>query len=643
MKPKVLFGLRVIEWGSLICATVLLVLSETYHPRMNFAFGLLTLSWIARWAQKRRFTRSTPVDFPILLFIISALVALWAAPNQPAGFVRFCLFLTTISLFYTLVNSDFRALEIFSNGLIALAGVIGVFLASQIDWAQGMARFEVTEKIALWLNDLIPHFGLNLPHLNAIRNISASFLALSLTIAFARFIVGIRKDKSSGNLRIFPGRASLSVNYWMAGLGFVLVFVGLSLTESRTPWMVFALMLALWIWWWLTNILSIRLSLPRAKFFLVSLGVVVTLAGLIVIRQPQFLSVITKIPGPKDYLNRAEIYSQSWRLAQDTPLTGGGLAAYPALYSSYIRVIPHNAFLSEDTGNNAYLNILVEQGWLGALSYIILLGSSLILAVQRYDRTENEYRSFVIAGIFGILFVLFHGFVHAALVGTRAIPALLIPAGLALSGSEKNPDSAIVNKNYLELSGVHGLDRIRKVTFAVALAAATIAMLLAFRKPILSIWFSNLGAVRMAKIELSDFPSGKWDDGSNIAALSEARDLFRKALPCNPSNRTANHRLGLIALLGRDFPAAENYLERAHRLDLKHRGIRKALGYSYAWAGQPQRAIPLLVEIPEAKGEMRIFIRWWGTQKQVELSGRAARMLMFLEAAVSQLKETSYP
>jgi tetratricopeptide (TPR) repeat protein len=145
----------------------------------------------------------------------------------------------------------------------------------------------------------------------------------------------------------------------------------------------------------------------------------------------------------------------------------------------------------------------------------------------------------------------------------------------------------------------------------------------AYRLPTLSAAYANLGAVSMARQELSSFPSGVWDDGSTAPAIAPAAELFQQALRLNPGNRTAHHRLGLIAMLQRDFPVAINHLESAHALDPDHRGIRKALGYSYVWAGQPERAIPMLAPIPEAEQELSVYIRWWETQNRPDLSDRA--------------------
>ena len=623
-----------IEWGSLFWAIALLVNRETYHPWFNFAVGLLGICWVTRFIRSGKFSRLTPIDLPIIIFILSALIALWASPNYQAGLVRLYLILGAVTVYYSLVNSDIKTLKIFSSVFIVFAGFTGIFLASQYDWAQSPTRFQISKDTGIWLNHLIPNLGYSLPHWSVTRNILASLLAVSLPVALPGLFSIKGKSQRSEHVPEISTRNLPSINFWVAGLSSASIIFGLILTESRAPWMIFGVIFALWIWWWLCGRIKFKLPVTQTKVFLISLGAATIFSGILVVSQPQLLSLISRIPGPKDYLGRGEIYPQSWRLAQDTPFTGGGLAAYPALYSTYIRVIPFNAFLNEDTGNNVYLNLLVEQGWLGLFSYIILLLVALRTAVMRTAKMKEWDKSIVIAGILGLGFILIQGFVHATLVASRAIPVLLIPAGLALSGSGNfhinrkiNVSSIIRGARSPNQSG-----RFTKIVFFVMLFLISSAMIFVFRTPVLSSWYANLGAVQMAKTELYDFPSGKWDDGSQAATLSQIKPLFMQALRYNPKNRTANHRLGLIAMLNHDFPTAAIHLETAHQRDPLYRGINKALSYSYVWAGQPELAVPLLVEIPEAAGEMNVYVGWWESQGRSDLADRAKQMAMDLKS-----------
>ncbi|MFH1635861.1 MAG: tetratricopeptide repeat protein, partial [Chloroflexota bacterium] len=72
------------------------------------------------------------------------------------------------------------------------------------------------------------------------------------------------------------------------------------------------------------------------------------------------------------------------------------------------------------------------------------------------------------------------------------------------------------------------------------------------------------------------------------------------------------------------------HLEAAFQTDPEHRGVRKNLGYSYAWAGQYEKALDVLAPIPEGESELNVYIWWWGTQGRADLSERAQEMVRLL-------------
>jgi lipopolysaccharide biosynthesis regulator YciM len=109
---------------------------------------------------------------------------------------------------------------------------------------------------------------------------------------------------------------------------------------------------------------------------------------------------------------------------------------------------------------------------------------------------------------------------------------------------------------------------------------------------------------------------------------------FRRAIGQDANNRTANHRLGLIAMQRRDFSSAVSYLESAHWINSDHRAIIKSLGYAYAWSGEFDEATPLLAQILEARQELSTYIWWWQTQGREDLAQNANHMLVSLDSKI---------
>jgi thioredoxin-like negative regulator of GroEL len=123
---------------------------------------------------------------------------------------------------------------------------------------------------------------------------------------------------------------------------------------------------------------------------------------------------------------------------------------------------------------------------------------------------------------------------------------------------------------------------------------------------------------------------GAWGEKVDLAGLTPVENLFQRALRINPHNRTVLHRTGLIAMRQDDFTSAVTRLEQAFLLDPADRGVRKELGYSYAWTGQFDEAAKILESIPEASSEMDAYSRWWLEQGRPDLATNARHVWQML-------------
>lgn len=156
------------------------------------------------------------------------------------------------------------------------------------------------------------------------------------------------------------------------------------------------------------------------------------------------------------------------------------------------------------------------------------------------------------------------------------------------------------------------------------------ALLFTLSRQAQAAWQANQGALLMDRVLLPGWPHNEWRESPYATVLRPAKMHFEQALALDVSNRTAHQRLGMMALLERDFKTAVFHLEHAYQQDPHHQGIIKQLGYAYVWQGQPERALPLLVETPGAASEMEIYISWWQGQHRPELAEQAAAMFALL-------------
>jgi tetratricopeptide (TPR) repeat protein len=236
-------------------------------------------------------------------------------------------------------------------------------------------------------------------------------------------------------------------------------------------------------------------------------------------------------------------------------LLGGGLAAFPGLYSRYLLGIQDYYFAYS---HNLYLDIVIEQGVLGLISFLaITLFSLWKLSTHRFNPLHKFDRFDILTTgvIISLLTLLIQGVLENSLYGIRATPFVLLLQGLAFSVVQ--PERRVDMTDEVQPGTVH-----RKRIKAAYAAGATllICLLVIFYKPLAANLYANLGVIRMAQVELAGWPENRpetriYEDGS----LDAASEYLHKALEFRPFDRTANYHLGRIQMERRNYKQAIEY------------------------------------------------------------------------------------
>lgn len=584
------------EWLFLSAAIVLWVAFKSYHPVMNAGIGLWCGAWVARWLRSGSVSRFTPIDVPLGGFVLSLFVAQWVAPQPLEAVVRLALLMGAIGLFYALVNSSPQTLTNFCVAFVGLAALVGLYFASQHPWAEQPAKIAALQTIGVWLQAHSPNIRFYDPH----PNVVAGMLAVAVAVWLALFWNQFR------SLPYPNSRGWFTLIGWGV-LGLVLGF-GFMLTQSRAGWLAVASALGLSGVWLFTGWLTRFIKLPQWAIFWMGIAFGLGILSGVIGSQPQLLTVVLgTLPGPNSTVNRVEIYSQVWRLAQDTMFTGAGLAAFPGLYSTFVLSVP-SLYLTH--AHNTYLQLFVEQGWLGAGAYGLALSLAAWFGVYRLNNLNKSDRPLVTAGLLGLGVVLVHGLADATLIASRIAPVVLIPAGLALSGQTT------------------GLATVKPSRWLLIPVLALLALGLVFYKSLLAQWHANLGAIAQNQVVLQNWPTNEWDAGSQAGRLQPAEIEFQSALGFDPNNRIALYRLGLVSLAKRDFSKAARQLQQVYDLDATQRIVIKSLGYARLWEGNLDQALPLLAPLPETRTELENYVWWWtNNQGRPDLAQNALTLL----------------
>lgn len=557
-----------------------------------WAIAASLIPWMFRFAVGEPPFQRTRFDLLLAIFAVTAFIGLWVSYDQYAATQKFYLLLEAALLYYALSSQPNENREWVSLGLFALGvGIAGYFFLTH-DFIASPRKIGFVNVIGRWIMWARPELGLRPIHPNYVAGIAA------IMASFGFYRLFTNDNKSS------PARGTK----WI-GLGLLLIFSAILMATSRGVLMAIVAAVGAAALWIAVNLIA---AARRGSAVMFPSILMLYLAAVVIFLYAGPAKTPNNVADEGLYGNgsRAELFDRSLYLVGDFPLTGGGLAAFPGLYSQYVLDIP---IYYLPNSHNMFLDVFIEQGIFGGAAFLAMYLTGIWRISKKIavgaDRAGNL---FPWAALIALIIAFVHGMVDDYLYQGNL--ALLSVALLGVVPEPSNGQVLLVSAKHFERS-----DKIAFALFGIVLTAL-IAINAGFLK---SIWYSNLGAVQMARVELSGFPTNQWAELNIVRNLSAAEATLLSSVAADPTNRTANHRLGLIAMLKQDFPAAGAYLNAAHRQSPRHRGIVKALGYCYAWLGDFTAAKTLLSGIPEAPEELGAYAGWWQARGDSRLANNA--------------------
>lgn len=551
--------------------------------------------WALRLVRIGRPTRRTPFDLPLLLFLLAAGVGVWAAYDRQPAWSKFWLIVGGVLLYYALVNA-----EPIANArawLLAFfgAGVALYFLATH-DWDAYPAKIDVLTHLGRALQAPLPALPGHRLHPNVAGGIMAMMLPFAAWAAAAAWRV------------VWRAPSQVARSRWLAlvaGLGsFALTLFGVVMSTSRGAWVALAGALLLAGLWAFSVWLSRNSAARRSWIFPVLLLLVLLVALGIGVMWPGGIAAILKIlPGPDIGTGRVELLRNTLTLIRDYPFIGAGLGSFQMLYSTYV-LMTHVGFSVHS--HNLFLNVSVELGLLALLA-LVWMGILFAAAVWRglmapVTRPEGGALG---AAILSLGVVLIHGLADDVLFGSRAVLLLFVPLAFAVPffPRRKRPVS-------------------RWVALALPLGVVLVlALALVWHSSLLSLVYSNLGAVHQSQAELAVYTWPEWpiqDAVRREVDLDQAVAEFERALELQPGNVTANRRLGMVQLSMGDYEDALGHLEAAHAAEPWSEINRRLLGEALIVNGQPQEGTALWAGVSNEQGQLEARAYWYEYLGDVE-------------------------
>lgn len=498
------------------------------------------------------------------------------------------MIVTAVLLYYSLSTQSRENLVWVSLFFFCVGVGTSLYYFLTHDFVAAPRKLEIVNDIGRWVMSVRPQTAWTQIHPNYVAGI------IAVTIPFIIYPVIKFRNNNSAFTLLFRG-------FVVAGLG----LAGIALLMATSRGVIFAIFsgAGAWLLWRFINSDGIRRQIKsEAVFPILIVAYLIVVVAFLYIGPARSGSVFS---GEYHFGNgsRAELFSRSVYLLLDYPITGGGLGSFPGLYSQYLLGIP---FFNVPNSHNLFLDVGIEQGVFGGLAFLFLYLASLWW-VSKSVVQGDEDQTFKWIVLFSLIVAIVHGMVDDYLYNGVGAMLSLFLVGLSVNGKRDN--TPIVKRLDLQTLGI--------------LAAVWAVVIFVNINQIRAMWYANLGAVQLEKVELLGFPNAGWAGPATVSQLDAADASLHSALQLDPANRTANQRLGLILMLRRDFESASGFLERAEKQSSSHRGVIKSLGYCYVWLGNMDKGWQLLSQIPEAREELDVYTHWWKQQGRNDLSENA--------------------
>jgi O-antigen ligase len=494
--------------------------------------------------------------------------------------------------------------------LLSIFGAaVAVYFLATHDWMTSPSKIPALTRLGQVLQSPVPSLAVHRLH----PNVAGGILAMMAPFAG---LVTLWSSRNLGHRSLPVAGATVRAMDWLAiGVALaclLLILFGLVMSTSRGAWIALGCSLLLAAMWALCC--RATRSAPTLGSWLFPVLVVVLLLAVLAVAAAWpggIVAALRALPGPETGVSRVELLRNSLSLVRDYPLIGAGLGSFQMLYSTYVLFL-HVGYIVHS--HNLLVNVAVEQGLWGVLALLWMwgvLGAMLRARLKARkagrpasDASGDDRTAALAAAVLCLVVVLVHGMVDDVLYGSRAVLLLFLPLGFGFRSTETRA-AARGSRAWLSRWQLH------------VPASLTMILILAllWRKPLLSLFYGNLGAVHQSQAELSVYSWPDWplqDEVRRSIDLSRPISEFERALALDPRNATAHRRLGMIDLSMGRYEQALPHLEAAYVAEPSSDVTRSLLGEAYVANGRLAEGLILLSSVGDSGGRLAARVFWYG-------------------------------
>ena len=571
------FWLAYLDLGCALLAAALWYLSSTIGP---WPLLIALIPWGVRLLGRRPLVL-TPYALPLLLFVVTAGLSLWAAYDPAAAWPKFWRIIGALLLFYATAHGLRAGLRPAVYGwLLAAMGVaLSLYFGWTNDWTARPGYFPALAALGQWGQAWLP------PPAAAHRlnpNVAGGMLAFALPFTLMTLFSPA------------PARRWLALA--LSGSALLVTAGGLLASSSRGAWLALLAAAGLAGLWLLLGLVA-PAPARRRWLFLATVTAGVALLIFLFSRPAAGPWLLQLGWDPV----RLAVLQDSLLLAQDYPFIGAGLDGFMMLHVSYAMLL-HVGYIVHS--HNLFLNVAIEQG---GVALLLLISLWLIFGQQLWQQAgAGGGHRWLAAAALALVTLLAHGLVDDVFYGSRALLLLFLPlaftvrpATVRLAGQAPDAPLTAGRRRWLGLGAV---------LFLVLLLAGWQQQTLRAR------WYANLAAVAQSRAELAVY---RWPDWPLQDAVRRELDLttplanYRRALALDPQLVSAHRRQGQILLSLGDYEAAWGHLAAAYAAQPWANATRQLYGEALIVNGQVAEGAALWATVLNQQNQLAARAFWY--------------------------------
>jgi tetratricopeptide (TPR) repeat protein len=583
-------ALSTLAYLDLMCVTIAVVLWHLF-PELGASPLVVALApWIIRLVITGHFSAGTPFDLPLLIFLITAGISVWTAYDLETAWAKFWVVVGGILLYYAFANAilaDPATMPRRLAGCLSFLGIaVAIYFIVTNDWKQYSGDFAGLVAIGHYLQARLP----SLPGQRLHPNVAGGILAVLVPFAVVAVFDFNKRVEAKGSPPVKMGISLLLL---------AVILFSLLMSSSRGAWVGLTVATGIAFWWLLSTALTRFWKNLHLWLFL---GGLVIQAMILVPLASSQVENLTNAPviHPANTQNydvidsRLELYRNSLILVLDYGFIGAGLGGFSMLYSTYSLLI-HVGYSAYS--HNLFLDIAIQQGLFALLA---LLSTWAFVARQLWRKVRLDiWRGAAVVAI-GVMAI--HGLTDDAVYKSGALLLLFLPLAFFVDEGQTKKASGM------------SVSWFRRHCFPMVAIGVLGVVTMIWYKPLLSQWYSNLGAVEQSRIELGTYTWPEWplqDELRRQLDISRAVEHYERALALNPYNPSANRRLGQIELSLGEYEDALTHLTVAYKMTPWDNATRQLLGEAYLVNGRLAEGSELWSTVQATRKQLEIRAYWY--------------------------------